>query len=87
MKPTFILSAAMAAFVAAAPQGLDTRTDGNGGNGGPCNAVGTQVCCNGLLTCLVQALGAPCSNQAFCCNVNSPVVRKTLLLLLLNLPC
>ncbi|KAL3956805.1 hypothetical protein ACCO45_009651 [Purpureocillium lilacinum] len=36
-------------------------------------AATAQVCCSGLLTCLVQVLGASCNNQAYCCNTEAPV--------------
>ncbi|KAF9931413.1 hypothetical protein FBU30_010249 [Linnemannia zychae] len=39
-----------------------------------CNASGQkQVCCDGLLNCLVQVLGDNCSTQAYCCTTNAAV--------------
>ncbi|KAF9920042.1 hypothetical protein FBU30_010222 [Linnemannia zychae] len=39
-----------------------------------CNASGQkQVCCDGLLSCLVQVLGDNCSTQAYCCTTNAAV--------------
>ncbi|KJZ73893.1 hypothetical protein HIM_06786 [Hirsutella minnesotensis 3608] len=43
-----------------------------GGRGGSCNASGErQVCCNGLLSCVVQLLGSNCNNEAYCCETGT----------------
>ncbi|KAJ6442347.1 NADH-ubiquinone oxidoreductase [Purpureocillium lavendulum] len=76
MKYTAAISVlALAATAVAAPADLEART---GGNTPPppsnCNNNGKQVCCSGLLTCLVQVLGSPCNNGAYCCQTEAPVV-------------
>jgi hypothetical protein len=39
-----------------------------------CNAPGNkQVCCVGLLPCLVQILGSTCKGQAYCCATDQSV--------------
>ncbi|GJN79811.1 hypothetical protein VFPFJ_10081 [Purpureocillium lilacinum] len=69
MKYTAALLA-LVATVAAAPAEVESR---NGGGGGDCNNNGgTQVCCNGVLDCLVQVVGDSCSNQAYCCQTDAP---------------
>lgn len=71
MKYTAALLA-LVATVAAAPAEVESR---NGGGGGDCNNNGgTQVCCNGVLDCLVQVVGDSCSNQAYCCQTDAPAV-------------
>ncbi|KAK1762505.1 hypothetical protein QBC33DRAFT_574123 [Phialemonium atrogriseum] len=85
MQLSIILSATMAVLAAAAPQ-LAVRNGGpggghsggggggSGGGKGSCNAdVEKQVCCNGLLSCVVQAVSSGCTNQAYCCKTDSPV--------------
>ncbi|KAJ6442624.1 oxidoreductase [Purpureocillium lavendulum] len=62
---------ALAATAAAAPTEVEPRT-----GGGDCNNGGSQVCCSGLLNCLVQAVGDSCSNQAYCCQTDAPVVSR-----------
>ncbi|KAJ5215266.1 uncharacterized protein N7498_001673 [Penicillium cinerascens] len=42
-------------------------------SGGDCNNGGSQVCCSGVLNCLVQSVGDACSNQAYCCQTDAPV--------------
>ncbi len=75
MKYTAALSVlALAATAVAAPADLEARTNHNNPPPSNCNNNGKQVCCSGLLTCLVQVLGASCNNQAYCCNTEAPVV-------------
>lgn len=67
---------ALAATALAAPS-LEVRTDPQPPTPPPsdiCPNDNKQVCCTGLLTCLVQVLGAPCSNDAFCCKTEAPAV-------------
>lgn len=72
MKYTAALLA-LVATVAAAPAEVESRN--GGGGGGDCNNNGgTQVCCNGVLDCLVQVVGDSCSNQAYCCQTDAPAV-------------
>ncbi|UNI22279.1 hypothetical protein JDV02_008181 [Purpureocillium takamizusanense] len=72
MKYTAALSAlALAATAMAAPAELDARTNSNPPSN--CNNNGKQVCCSGLLNCLVQAIGSPCQNDAYCCKTDAPV--------------
>ncbi|KAK7991243.1 hypothetical protein PG988_000037 [Apiospora saccharicola] len=48
---------------------LVVRTDGGAKT---CNADTKQVCCNGLLNCVVQVLGSTCSNNgAYCCDTSA----------------
>ncbi|KND91806.1 hypothetical protein TOPH_03483 [Tolypocladium ophioglossoides CBS 100239] len=67
MKYTVALSIFTLAVTAiAAPTDVDTR-------GAPCSNNGEkQVCCIGLLSCVVQALGGNC-NSAYCCNTEAPI--------------
>ena len=68
-----ILSTTLAVLAAAAPE--VTRRGGGGGGGGSCNAdVEKQVCCDGILSCVVQALSSGCSNTSFCCKTDAPIV-------------
>lgn len=84
MQLSIILSATMAILAAAAPQGV-ARGHGGGGGGdsgggstSTCNAnAENQVCCNGILSCLVQVIGAGCETEAFCCETDAPIVRET----------
>jgi hypothetical protein len=39
--------------------------------GGSCHTHQKQVCCNGILTCLVTILGASCSGKTYCCETSS----------------
>jgi hypothetical protein len=71
MQLSLILSATMAVLVAAAPQGVTRRTDGS------CNANSQQVCCAGPASCIVQGLDSTCSNEAYCCQNNFPIVCVT----------
>ncbi|PFH57710.1 hypothetical protein XA68_14673 [Ophiocordyceps unilateralis] len=57
---------ALAAVAVAAPADVEPRTASR------CNAVGQrQVCCGGLLGCLVQVLGSTCSTRAYCCETGA----------------
>ncbi|KAG0014475.1 hypothetical protein BGZ82_001744 [Podila clonocystis] len=39
-----------------------------------CSASGQkQVCCSGLLACLIQVAGSNCNNKAYCCTTSAPV--------------
>jgi hypothetical protein len=61
---------ALAATAIAAPAEIEARN--------PCSNNGQrQVCCTGLLECVVQVLGGNCNN-AYCCNTEAPVVRGPL---------
>ena len=70
-----ILSVALAA--SAIPTEMEARTGGGGGGGKgkTCsNSNAKQVCCNGLLSCVVQVLGSGCtSGGAYCCTTDAPV--------------
>ncbi|KAJ3546283.1 hypothetical protein NM208_g1633 [Fusarium decemcellulare] len=75
-------SAALATFTMAiaalaAPTELEARTGGGSGGGGStntCSSTGQkQVCCNGILACVVQVLGTQCSSDAYCCKTEAPV--------------
>ncbi|KAK6854154.1 hypothetical protein PG995_009247 [Apiospora arundinis] len=52
---------------------LVVRTGGGGGGGSSktCSGDTKQVCCNGLLNCVVQVLGSQCSGGVYCCNTSS----------------
>lgn len=75
MKFTFVASVlAMAAAAIAAPaeiEALEART----GGGKTCSTNNKQVCCNGLLNCVVQVLGQNCDSSAYCCKTDAPVVK------------
>ena len=64
-----VLAAAMTA--AAAPGGGSPTVTS-------CTNVQQNTCCTeglaGVLTCLVSALGGPCSGQAYCCETNNAQV-------------
>jgi hypothetical protein len=67
---------ALAATALAAPS-LNARTDPQPPTPPPsdiCPNDNKQVCCNGILTCLVQVLGGPCDNDVFCCETDAPEV-------------
>lgn len=67
---------ALAATALAAPS-LETRTDPKPPTPPPsstCSNDSKQVCCDGLLNCLVQVLGGPCDNEVFCCKTDAPAV-------------
>lgn len=79
-----ILSVALTATAAPAMDAvLEERTGGGGGTTTTCSAKGyKQVCCNsGLLGCLVQILGAHCSQQAYCCKTDASTVSSLLIVL------
>ncbi|KAK8092547.1 hypothetical protein PG999_014746 [Apiospora kogelbergensis] len=81
------LSAILLAAVATAmpapanPSGHELTTRGDDPDGGydtndmpsTCDNMSTQVCCNGLLTCVVQVLGAYCGEGVYCCETDSGV--------------
>ncbi|KAI1395484.1 hydrophobin 3 precursor [Hypoxylon fuscum] len=61
----------LAAVATAVPTEIQARTGGDGGNS--CNnSQQAQVCCNGLLNCLVQVIGSQCTGQAYCCSTTEP---------------
>lgn len=71
---TTTLALAFAATALAAPA-LDARTEPTTPPPSDiCPNDNKQVCCNGILTCLVQVLGGPCDNDVFCCKTEAPVV-------------
>ncbi|KAG9498385.1 hypothetical protein J7337_009190 [Fusarium musae] len=74
-KIASVLAMAAAAIAAPAPGNyeVEPRTGGsNNGNNQPvCSTQSQQVCCNGILSCTVQVLGATCNNQAYCCNTQA----------------
>lgn len=79
MKFTATLAVATMAVVAlAAPTEVERRT-GGGDSGDTCVNNEKQVCCNGILSCAVQVLGAGCNGGVFCCETAAPVVRTLLL--------
>ncbi|PHH81476.1 hypothetical protein CDD83_3573 [Cordyceps sp. RAO-2017] len=69
----FTALVALAGVAAAVPADLEARTGGGGGGGSKtCSASGyKQVCCNGLLNCVVQVLGSNCGNSAYCCKTDA----------------
>ncbi|KAI1780920.1 hypothetical protein F4818DRAFT_397223 [Hypoxylon cercidicola] len=59
---------ALAAVAIAAPSEVMARTEGS------CtSSVQKQVCCNGLLNCVVQIIGSTCTSQTYCCDTNAGV--------------
>ncbi|RGP59204.1 hydrophobin 3 precursor [Fusarium sporotrichioides] len=69
---TFTAVFAMAAAAIAAPTEIEARTDG--GHNNVCSTQNNQVCCQGLLNCAVQVLGAGCSGgNSYCCKTDAPV--------------
>lgn len=79
---------AFAATAIAIPTELEARTGGGGGGKGgggsgggggkTCSASGKkQVCCNGLLNCVVQVASSNCNNSAYCCNTSAGTVRTS----------
>ncbi len=44
-----------------------------GGQSNQCSTNQKQVCCNGILNCVVSALGDTCSGETYCCNSNAQV--------------
>ncbi|KAM4065505.1 hypothetical protein HRG_004190 [Hirsutella rhossiliensis] len=82
MKYTAAFSVlALAATAIAVPTELEARGGpgnggGSGGGGTTCSASGQkQVCCTGLLNCLVAVVGENCNNSAYCCTTDAPAVR------------
>ncbi|KAK8115723.1 hypothetical protein PG984_012225 [Apiospora sp. TS-2023a] len=73
----FLATVAIANPIAAPPAmeaaDLAIRTDGgSGGSTKTCNADTKQVCCDGILGCVVQLLGSTCSNNgAYCCKTSA----------------
>ncbi|KAK8120850.1 hypothetical protein PG999_004970 [Apiospora kogelbergensis] len=72
----FMAAAAIASPVAAPPAmepaDLVVRTGGGGGGDSKtCSGDTKQVCCNGLLNCVVQILGSQCSGGVYCCDTSS----------------
>ncbi|KAK8023379.1 hypothetical protein PG991_006618 [Apiospora marii] len=73
----FLATAAIASPVAAPPPmepaDLVVRTGGGGGGGDSktCSGDTKQVCCNGLLNCVVQVLGSQCSGGGGLININA----------------
>ena len=62
---TLVSALAMALMVSAAPADIEARTSGDNSI---CKAAGDkQVCCNGILDCVVQALGSACTTKSYCC--------------------
>ena len=55
----------LAAVAVAAPTEVVARTEGGCNNEQP-----NQVCCTGILNCVVQVLGANCGGQAYCCDAS-----------------
>jgi hypothetical protein len=45
-----------------------------GNNIASCNAASQNVCCNGLLNCVVQVAGKTCNTEAYCCETTAPQV-------------
>ncbi|KAH6851058.1 hypothetical protein B0I37DRAFT_429511 [Chaetomium sp. MPI-CAGE-AT-0009] len=37
-----------------------------------CSAQSANVCCNGLASCLVTALGKNCDGSSYCCETTAP---------------
>lgn len=75
---TFIATILSLAVAATAAPAIEERWGGNNGNGGKggsgskCSANNKQVCCNGILDCVVAALSTTCSGNAYCCNTEAP---------------
>ncbi|KAI6767702.1 hypothetical protein HG530_005711 [Fusarium avenaceum] len=63
-----ILAMATVAIAAPAPADIEART---GSNNPVCSVQSQQVCCNGLLACVVQVLGN-CGGNSYCCETNAP---------------
>ncbi|KAF4589123.1 hydrophobin 3 precursor [Ophiocordyceps camponoti-floridani] len=64
----FLAIVALATVAIAAPADVEPRSSVN-----KCNVSSQQqVCCNGLLGCVVQILGSSCANRAYCCDSNGP---------------
>ncbi|KAB5566637.1 hypothetical protein GE09DRAFT_1284396 [Coniochaeta sp. 2T2.1] len=67
MKATTVFATILPmALVATAAPTLEERT------GGSCKSNTKQVCCDGLLNCVVQVLGDTCSSGAYCCKTDAP---------------
>ncbi|KAF4966700.1 hypothetical protein FSARC_5644 [Fusarium sarcochroum] len=62
---------AMASAAIAAPADIEARTN-PGDNTNVCSTNNQQVCCNGLLNCVVQVLGKTCDGSAYCCKTGAP---------------
>ncbi|ORY63345.1 uncharacterized protein BCR38DRAFT_524923 [Pseudomassariella vexata] len=64
---TTVLAFTAAAFAAPAveAEGLEVRT-------GTPAASNKQLCCNGILTCVVQILGDVCTTKKYNCKTSAP---------------
>ncbi|KAH7210831.1 hydrophobin 3 [Fusarium redolens] len=72
-KIASVLAMAAAAIAAPAPGNYEIEPRTGGGNNQPvCAAQSQQVCCSGLLNCVVQVLGTGCKTSSFCCKTDAP---------------
>jgi len=68
MKTTsFVASILSLAVAATAAPTVEVHNTGS-----TCLANTKQVCCNGLLNCVVQALSSTCTGDVYCCNTDAP---------------
>ncbi|KAI9896051.1 hypothetical protein N3K66_008951 [Trichothecium roseum] len=63
------LAMVLPALAAPAPADLDARTGGSS-HEEICNNKGKQVCCTGLLDCIVTL--NVCQDKAYCCKTDKP---------------
>lgn len=76
-KIASVLAMAAAAIAAPAPGNYEVEPRTGGGNNQPvCSAQSQQVCCTGLLNCVVQVLGSSCETKSYCCKTDAPVVSS-----------
>jgi hypothetical protein len=73
--PAVIASILCLAVAASAAPAVQVRT---GGSSSSCSTNTKQVCCNGLLNCVVQVISETCSGDVYCCNTGAPEVRRQL---------
>ncbi|CAJ0540936.1 Ff.00g077990.m01.CDS01 [Fusarium sp. VM40] len=67
-----VLAMATVAIATPAPADIEARTGPGGGKPSVCSSKTKQVCCNGLLNCVVQVLGGSCGGNSYCCKTSAP---------------
>ncbi|KAL2132389.1 hypothetical protein VTI74DRAFT_3866 [Chaetomium olivicolor] len=73
MQFSTIFTVLAAAMTASAIPHANLAVRGGGNEVNVCSTKSTQVCCNGVLQCLITAVGANCQADAYCCESGDAV--------------